>query len=271
MASGEGSEPRAAVTSFDGRLRGTYVRLRSSVGLRSPLWYPHAMLRQLDDRLWTYEEPLRSVGVELGRIMTVIRLSSGGLFVQSPAELTSRLRAALDELGEVRFVAPASKLHGHLYMEQYAAAYPDVELLAAPGLPARRSDLAFDHLLGDAPDPRWATDVDQVAVVGHRWLEEIAFFHPPSRTLILGDVGFHIGQTSPLPTRLVARALRIYRRVSPPIEFRYTIANEESFRRSIRRVLAWDFDRVIPGHGEIVETGGKRAVLEGYDWLLADA
>ncbi|SDK21351.1 DUF4336 domain-containing protein [Natronorubrum texcoconense] len=226
------------------------------------------MLTQRGDRFWTYEESLRFFGVELGRIMSVMKLSSGGLFVQSPAELTPELKATLDDLGEVRFVAPASKLHGHLYMEQYRAAYPNAELLAAPGLPARRSDLRFDHLLGDTPDPRWGTDIDQVAVVGHRWLTEIAYFHRPSRTLILGDVGFHIGERSPLKTRLVARALRIYQRIGPPIEFRLTIENEDSFRRSIRDVLAWDFDRVVPGHGEILETGGKRAVLEGYDWLF---
>ncbi len=225
------------------------------------------MLEQRADRLWTHAESLRFAGVELGRIMTVIELSSGGLFVQSPAELTPALEAALDERGDVRFVAPASKLHGHLYMEQYATAYPDAELLAAPGLAARRPDLTFDHLLGDTPDPRWAPDIGQVAIVGHRWLTELAYFHRPSRTLVLGDVGFHIGSSSPLKTRLVARALRVYERVGPPVEFRLTIANAESFRRSIRDVLAWDFDRVIPGHGEIVETGGKRAVLEGFDWL----
>ncbi|WP_436343478.1 DUF4336 domain-containing protein [Natronorubrum sp. FCH18a] len=226
------------------------------------------MLTQRGDRFWTYEEPLRFLGVDIGRIMSVMRLSSGGLFIQSPAELTPELNSALDDLGEVRFVAPASKLHGHLHMEQYRAAYPDAELLAAPGLPARRPDLRFDHLLGDTPDPQWGTDVDQVAIVGHRWLTEIAYFHRPSRTVILGDVGFHIGDSSPLKTRLVARALRVYERIGPPVELRLTIQNEASFRRSIRDVLAWEFDRVVPGHGEIVDTGGKQAVLEGYEWLF---
>ncbi|MXV64232.1 DUF4336 domain-containing protein [Natronorubrum sp. JWXQ-INN-674] len=226
------------------------------------------MLTQRGNRFWTYEESLRFLGVELGRIMSVMKLSSGGLFVQSPAELTPELKTALEELGEVRFVAPASKLHGHLYMEQYRAAYPDATLLAAPGLPARRPDLRFDHVLGDTPDPRWGTDIDQVVVAGHRWLTELAFFHRPSRTLILGDVGFHVGDDSPLKTRLVARALRIRNRLGPPIELRLTIQNEATFRRSIRDVLAWEFDRVVPGHGEIIDSGGQQALLEGYDWLL---
>lgn len=223
------------------------------------------MLEQRADRLWTYAEPLQFLGCEIGRIMTVIRLSSGGLFVHSPAELTPDLEAALAALGDVRFVAPASKLHGHCHMDGYAAAFPEAELLAAPGLAARRPDLAFDGLLGDAPDPRWAPDLDQVAILGNRWLTELAFFHRSSRTLLLGDVGFHIGAGSPLRTRLVARLLGVYRRVGPTVTYRATLENEAAFRRSIRDVLAWDFDRVIPGHGEIIESDGKRAVLEGFE------
>ena len=227
------------------------------------------MLERRADRLWTYEEPLRFLGFEIGRIMTAIRLSSGGLFVQSPAELTPDLESHLSDLGEVRFVAPASKLHGHLYMEEYREAFPGVELLAAPGLPARRPDLTFDALLGDTPDPRWSPDVDQVAVMGNRWLTEMAFFHRPSGTVVLGDVGYHVGRDSPLRTRLMARTMGVYGRVGPTLDFRLTIRNEATFRRSIQSILAWEFDRVIPGHGEVIDSGGKRAVIEGFDRLLS--
>lgn len=226
------------------------------------------MLTQRDDRLWTHEEPLRFLGFEIDRIMAVIRLSTGGLFVQSPAELTPGLERTLDGVGEVRFVAPASKLHGHLYMEQYREAYPDAELLAAPGLDARRPDLCFDGLLGDTPDPRWSADIDQVAIMGNRWLTEIAFLHRPSRTLILGDVGYHVDARYPLKTRLMARAVGVYERVGPTLDYRLAIRNGATFRRSIRDVLAWEFDRVIPGHGSVVERGGKRAVIEGFERLL---
>ena len=225
-------------------------------------------LQRLSRDLWVYEESLRFFGFDIGRIMTVIRLSNGELFVQSPAELTAGLRDDLDDLGDVRYVAPASKLHGHLYMEVYREAYPDVELFAAPGLDVRRPDLTFDGLLGDTPDPRWGTDVDQTAILGNRWLSEIAFFHWPSRTVILGDIGYHISRSSPLKTRLMARAIGVYQQVSPPLDYRLTIRNDSTFRRCIRDVLAWDFDRVIPGHGEIIETGGKQAVIDGYRWLF---
>lgn len=226
------------------------------------------MLTQEAERFWIYEEPLRFLGFEIGRIMSVIQLSSGGLFIQSPSELTDELESALNELGEVRFVAPTSKLHGHLYMEQYREVYPNAELLAAPGLDGRRPDLVFDQLLGDIPDPRWATDIDQIAILGNRWLTEIAFFHRPSRTVILGDFGYHIGESSPLKTRVMARIAGVYKQVGCTVDYRLAIRNNETFRRSIQDVLAWDFDRVIPGHGEIIEADGKQAVLDGFDWLL---
>lgn len=226
------------------------------------------MLTQEAERFWIYEEPLRFLGFEIGRIMSVIQLSSGGLFIQSPSELTDELESALNELGEVRFVAPTSKLHGHLYMEQYREIYPNAELLAAPGLDGRRPDLVFDQLLGDIPDPRWAPDIDQIAILGNRWLTEIAFFHRPSRTVILGDFGYHIGESSPLKTRVMARIAGVYKQVGCTVDYRLAIRNNETFRRSIQDVLAWDFDRVIPGHGEIIEADGKQAVLDGFDWLL---
>jgi len=226
------------------------------------------MFSKLGTNLWVYEEPLRFLGTRINRLMAVIRLSSGELFVQSPAELTPEVKAALDDLGDVRFVVPTSKLHGHLYMEQYRAAYPDAELLAAPGLPVRRPDLRFDGLLGSTPDPRWSADVDQTALMGNWWITELAFFHRASGTVILGDMGYHITENSAIEMRLLGRIGGIYERIGQPLEYKLTIRNEDTLRESIRDVLAWEFDRVIPGHGDVIESGGREAVRDGFDWLL---
>lgn len=42
-------------------------------------------------------------------------------------------------------------------------------------------------------------------------------------------------------------------RLGPTPDFRWTIRNDRTFRASIRRILEREFDRVIPGHGSIVE------------------
>ncbi|WP_423746651.1 hypothetical protein V5735_19195 [Haladaptatus sp. SPP-AMP-3] len=153
-------------------------------------------------------------------------------------------------------------------MEQYRAAYPDVELFAAPGLPARRPDLRFDSLLGSTPDPRWSTDIDQIALMGNWWITELAFFHRPSKTAILGDMGFHITENSSIEIRLFARIGGIYNRIGQFPEFKLPIRNKDTVNQSVRNILAWDFDRVIPGHGDIIETGGKEAIQDGFQWLV---
>jgi hypothetical protein len=33
-------------------------------------------------------------------------------------------------------------------------------------------------------------------------------------------------------------------------------------------MLKWDFDRVVTGHGDVVEAGGKQAFAEAMGWLL---
>jgi hypothetical protein len=217
--------------------------------------------------LWTLETPLRFRGVEVGRRMTVVGLRGGGLLVHSPAALSDELGQSLAGLGEVRFVVPASSMHGHLFMEQYRAAYPACELFGAPGLDRKRTDLIFDGLLGSAPDPRWSDDLDQGAILGHRFVTEIVFLHKASRTLIVGDLCFTVGESASAPMRAVARAMHRYRRLTPTPMFRLGLRNKGATRRSLDRVLEWDFDRVIVGHGEVLETGGRDALREAYAWL----
>lgn len=223
-------------------------------------------MRQLDDGIWVAEGRLRYF-VEMGRRMTVVRLPGGALWLHSVAPLGDRLRAQLDELGRVRFVVPASKLHGHLWMEQYRAAYPDAELFAAPGLAAKRPDLAFDAELGEAPDPRWAGDIDQAQFRGHRMLDEVVFFHRPSRSLIVGDTCFNIGPEASLPTRLWAWGPSMRRRAGPTPLFKAAVRDRAAARRSLERILDWPFERIVVGHGEVVESGGREFLREAWGWL----
>jgi hypothetical protein len=223
-------------------------------------------LREIAPELWVAESPLR-LAVQMGRRMTVARLASGGLWLHSPAELTPTLREELASLGAVRFVVPASKLHGHLSMGDYAAAYPDAELFAAPGLRDKRRDLDFAGELGEDPDGRWSHDIDQTLFRGSRQHDEVVFLHRASRTLIVGDVLFNIRPGAPLATRLWAWGPRLKPRAGPPPLFRLTFRDRGAARTSVERVLAWDFDRIVVGHGGIVESDGKRVFAQAWAWV----
>jgi Domain of unknown function (DUF4336) len=230
------------------------------------------MLHEIAPDLWVAEERLRYLGFEMGRRMTVIRLAGGALLVHSPVSLSAQLRGELAKLGDVRVVLPASILHGHLYMEQYRDAYPRARLFGVPGLEHKRPDLRFDGMLGVSPEPEWRDDLDQKGFEGHRVagrvLNEVELLHRKTRTLIAGDLCFNIGPEWPLRTRLLAWGPRMRPRLGPSVAFRLGIRDREAARRSVERILEWDFDRILPGHGEIVETGGKDKFTRDFAWLF---
>ncbi len=83
------------------------------------------MLQELATDLWVTGRSLRFGGVDIGTRMTVIRLADGALFLHSPVALDPELRKELDVLGQVRFAVGPNRFH-HLYLGDYAKAYPEV-------------------------------------------------------------------------------------------------------------------------------------------------
>jgi hypothetical protein len=97
---------------------------------------------------------------------------------------------------------------------------------------------------------------------------EVVFFHRASRTLILCDLAFNFGPRAAAPTRLLMRLLRSYGRFGPSKVDPLLIRDRRAARESLEHILRWDFDRVVVAHGEVLESGGREALREGYAWLL---
>ncbi|MDJ0929239.1 MAG: DUF4336 domain-containing protein, partial [Gammaproteobacteria bacterium] len=119
--------------------------------------------------------------------MVVVRLSDGPAWIWSPIALTDELASAVEAIGPVRFIVSPNKIH-HLFLAQWAERWPEAQLYAPPGLAKRKPDIPFAAELGDEPDPAWAADIDQVVFHGSLAMEEVVFFHQPSRTAIVCDL-----------------------------------------------------------------------------------
>lgn len=228
---------------------------------------PPPGLRAVADDLWVVERPQSFLGLPVGTRMTVIRLAGGRLLLHSPVTLDGALRTALDALGTVAFAVAPNRLH-HLHAGRVAEAYPAVRLWIAPGLERKRADLRFAGILGDEPPEEWRGEVDQVFFRGRPYENEVVFLHRSSRTLMLCDLAFNFGPGTPAPTRWLMTLLRSYGRFGPTPLDRFLVRDRVAARRSLERILAWDFDRVIVAHGEVLERGGREALRTGYAWLL---
>ena len=226
------------------------------------------MLRRLADDVWVTERPQRFFGLPVGARMTVIRLSGGRLLLHSPLPLDAEIRAELDALGRVAYAVAPNRLH-HLYAGDVVRAYPDARLWVAPGLPEKRPDLVHAGVLGDEAPVEWRGELEQAFFRGRPYENEVAFFHPATRTLILCDLAFNFGPRDAWPTRVLMSLLRSYGKLGPSKLDPLLIRDRAAARASLDRILAWDFDRVIVAHGDVQESGGYPLMRDGYAWLRA--
>lgn len=228
-----------------------------------------AEVRKLAPDLWVADRPFRLpvVRAEIGTRMTIVRLADGDLFLHSPVRLDQDLRRALDQLGQVRAIVAPSRTH-HLFVDDYMSVCPQAKSYAAPGLPERRRDLKFDAVLADEAPDLWRGQIEQHVFKGAPVLNEVVFFHPGSRTVIFTDLVFNV------PESARARSPFFFWLLDAPGKFgphrlirRRAILDRAAARRSLERILRWDFDRVIMSHGDVLETGGKERVAAAFAYL----
>jgi hypothetical protein len=224
-------------------------------------------LRALADGLWVAERPFRALPfLEIGTRMSVVRAPTGGLVLHSPVEADAETRAAVEALGRVSAIVCPNKVH-HLFAGGWKRSHPDARLLGPPGLAAKRRDLSFDGVLGDEPDASLGGALACHLVQGIPHMNEVAFFHAASRTLLLTDLAFHPTAASSPGLRRWTWLTRVRDGFGPNGVVRMLIRDRAALRGSLDRVLAWDFERVTVTHGEVLEKGGREAFRRAWAWL----
>jgi hypothetical protein len=225
-------------------------------------------LRTLAPHLWVADRGLTLAVGDIGTRMTVIRLADGGLFLHSPVRLDAETRRALDDIGDVRAVVAPSKVH-HFFVGDYIAAYPTARVYGAPGLAEKRRDLAFHGVLNDDPPPEWHGQIEQHLFRGAPLMNEVVFFHPSTRTLLLTDLAFNVPahHRAAFRTRIFYWLVGAVGRFGPHRVVRLGIRDRAAARTSVQRILQWDFDRVIVAHGEVLETDGHARCAAAFAFL----
>jgi Domain of unknown function (DUF4336) len=227
------------------------------------------MFRRLDDNIWDHEKPILFGPIPLWHRMTVIRLADGGLLVHSPTSLDVSVQEEFRKLGRIVAIIAPSWWHD-LYLREYLNAYPDAKLYGAPTLVKWNRSLPFAEILGASPPLQWRQDIDQVHVQGIGFfLDEIAFYHRPSRSLIVADLLLNLSEKDAWITRVMGSlVIGPYPGCRFPRLYRLAVIDRRRMRTSVERILDWDFNRIIVGHGAVVENKGKEVFRIAFRWLL---
>lgn len=95
---------------------------------------------------------------------------------------------------------------------------------------------------------------------GAPFVNDIAFLHRASGTLIVTDLAIRIRGPVNLRTRAYLAYGRCHGRLRSPITMRALVRDRRAARASADHILGWDF-------GEVREAGGPAALREALDWL----
>ncbi len=215
------------------------------------------MLTAVAPDLWTTTSTLALPGgLRLPLQATVVKLPSGELLVHAPAAIDDALAAAVAALGPVKHLVAPNAQH-HLYLKNWAGRFPEALLWGAPGLEAKRPDLSWAGR-ADANVP-WSAALEALPLAGCPKLNEVVFLHRPSQTLLCADLLFNVQRPENLQTKLVLSAMGTKGRFAMSRAWKLFARDRRAFAESLTRMLAWDFVRVIPAHGDVLETDAHAA------------
>ncbi len=203
----------------------------------------------------------------LGRRMTVVVPPAGRLALHSPVRLDDAGMAALEALGPVGWLVAPNSFHW-ADVPWYAARYPEARVLAPAAAHGKLAPhVRLDGSLEDDWPPELAGTLERLPLEGMKTGEH-AFFHPPSRTLILTDLVFNMGTEARGPARWLLRLNRAHGRFGPTRLLRWVFLRDAAaLLASLRRLEEWDYDRVVVSHGDVLERGGKAAMAAAFaDW-----
>lgn len=208
-------------------------------------------LTQLYQNIWTAESVQRFLGVDFGGRMTVIRLSSGDLFLHSPVKLNDELAAELEALGEVKYLIAPNKFH-HLHITDYINKYLYAEVWGAPGVEKKRGDIKFAGEMNNEIAPLWDDEVEFVLFEGVPFINEVVFYHPKSKIVMFTDLVFDYSTDECLGIKIYGWIDGVYGKPDLSRLIKYMVRDREKARESVQRILSWDFDRATCTHRDII-------------------
>ncbi|KAM0709251.1 hypothetical protein Q7P35_003288 [Cladosporium inversicolor] len=256
------------------------------------------VIRNVTPDIKTFSTPFLRFGrVRIGGRGTAVRLASGSTAIFSPVAITPTVRAEMASLGPTKYLIALDQEH-HIFLESWHKEFPEAKVIAPETLPAYRDKQGYFKIPSQnwhlftaeaskegklSVDPDFDSEFDFTYVDGHA-NKEIVFNHRKSGTLIEGDLLFNlpaneqfsksgIDPKSGLLSRLFnwlnstsGEALSQRRLIWHGIS-----QDKPAFNREVSKISTWKFDKIIPCHGDVIETGGKGIFDKVMQWHLEAA
>jgi len=250
------------------------------------------VIRDITPNITTLSVPFLRFGhLKIGGRGTIVKLATGSLAVFSPVVFTPDVKSKVSSLGTVKYIVAPDFEH-HIFLKLWAQEYPQAEIIGVDGLPEKREadpetkGTKFEHVFTPSNkrdlriSPEFDNEFDYEYVHSHK-NKELVFLHRPTRTMIEADLIFNLpateqysktgaNPTSGILTNLFASIMNTRGDAIWQQRFLWYLSaskDRKAFAESVNVIRKWDFDRLIPCHGDVIETGGKDVFNKLIKWF----
>lgn len=233
---------------------------------------PYTTIQEFGKNIWIVDGPkVRDMGILFTTRMVIVKLQDSSLWIDSPVPVSFETLRDISHLGTIQYMIAATPRHVWR-LESWHTLFPRAQLWVTEATPftLKKGDLPYAGILRDTPEQGWANDLDQMLFMGSSLMKEVLFFHKSSRTVMLDDlIQIHVLEKSqPFRNAL----LKLGGVTSPDggvsLDIRLAFTNRKLARQSLEKLLSWDFDKLIIGHGRCIEKDAKAFVTKAFSWLV---
>ncbi|MBN2258244.1 MAG: DUF4336 domain-containing protein [Anaerolineaceae bacterium] len=245
------------------------------------LYEPINVYKPLADSIGIVDGPLVNMmypGIRFLKIpfptrMTVVKLSTGDIWLHSPIAYDATLALTISAMGPIRHIVSPNKLH-YAHIKEWKDAFPDATAWASPGVCDRariqRIPVTFDGELSKDAPADWSNSLNQTVIRGS-FMDEVVFFHAASKTLILADgiENFELNKIKQPYRFFVWAAGAYYPCGQMPIDLRSTFwSKKRAVRATVAEMISWQPERIIVSHGRCIEKDAIGALRFAFRWAL---
>jgi len=241
------------------------------------------VVREVAPDVWIFSKPFTRFGMlPLGGRTTVIKLSTqtdgkNDLWILASTPLITQTKEKVDELGAPKYLVSPDSDH-HLFLAEWKHAYPEAKLIGPAVVANKKKDLEFHGVYGRDTEGTLYGYEDEIEARYFSGFskEDIVFLHKPSKSLLEADLIFNMPCTEQYSLVGGSGKVPILGAILTPSsnqsrKYVWKAVKKDGYntmKEDAVAVAGWDFERIIPCHGDVIETDGKKAWNDGLKWHI---
>ncbi|KAG9034828.1 hypothetical protein FRB95_012521 [Tulasnella sp. JGI-2019a] len=252
------------------------------------------VIREVKAGIWTFSTPfMRNGVVPFGGRSTACKLKDGSVFLVASTKADDETLTKIREIGpvknadhcgvsssgvSVRYIIAPDFEH-YLNLKDFHKAFPDAKVIGVDGLEQKPAlaEVKFAGIYGKDPEGTKYGFEDEISACYFSAFKnkDVAFCHHASKTLVEADLLLNMppreqySKTKQSPIGWIPILSYVAPFTWSHKFFISGLVNDtEVTKVHAKTVESWDFDTIIPCHGDVVEGNGKAAWQSVWDKYL---